>query len=195
LLDIRMPRMDGLELATHVLKLDNPPAIIFTTAYQDHALSAFDANAIDYLLKPIRKERLQTALKRAERISNNALTFVNQSNKQQRTHVSAMFNGEIQLIPIKDIYYFKAEQKYITATKSDGQVILDDALTTLEEAFSESFIRIHRNTLVAKKQIHALCKNDNGQHCIKLNGLDDQLPISRRHLTEIKALLYELTHS
>ena len=195
LLDIRMPRMDGLEVAQHVLKLESQPAIVFTTAYQDHALSAFDANAVDYLLKPIRRERLKVALERAGILQRSRLDAVSEAvNKEsKRTHVSALVNGVLQLIPVDQIYYLKAEQKYVTAAWPEGEILLDESLVTLEEKFPELFVRIHRNALVAKKRITGLGKNADGSSIVKLESMPDELMVSRRHLPAIKALVRELT--
>lgn len=196
LLDIRMPDMDGLELARHVLLLEKPPAIVFTTAYQDHAISAFDANAVDYLLKPIRKERLKLAIDRAASISQTRLAAVTETNgaKSQRTHISALINGNIQLISVENIYYLKAEQKYVTAAWPGGEILLDESLVTLESEFSEYFVRIHRNALVAKNHITGLGKTKEGQTVIKLADMPVELVVSRRHLATIKTVLNHLAH-
>lgn len=191
LLDIRMPGMDGLELANHLLHLETPPAIVFTTAYQDHALSAFDANAVDYLLKPIRKERLKTAIERATVVSQSKLNTLNKSGdvSSNRTHLSAMVQGNIQLISINNIYYLKAEQKYVTAAWPGGEILVDEPLVALESEFSNQFIRIHRNALVAKNHIDSLIKTSEGKHVIKLSDMPIELDVSRRHLTEVKKLI------
>lgn len=191
LLDIRMPGMDGLEVASHLLQVEAPPAIVFTTAYQDHALSAFDANAVDYLLKPIRKERLKIAIERAAVVSQNTLSTLNETEElaSARTHLSALIKGSIQLIPIENIYYLKAEQKYVTAGWPGGELLLDEPLISLEVEFKEHFIRIHRNALVAINHIHSLCKSSEGQHIIKLNDIPLKLAVSRRLLPEIKKIL------
>jgi len=191
LLDIRMPGMDGLELANHLLKLETQPAIVFTTAYQDHALSAFDANAVDYLLKPIRKERLKTAIERAAAVSQSKLEILNNTNgvSSTRSHLSALVQGNIQLIPIENIYYLKAEQKYVTAAWPGGEILLDESLVSLEAEFASHFIRVHRNALVAKHHIRGLAKTTDGQHAIQLVDMPIELIISRRHLFEIKKIL------
>jgi two-component system, LytTR family, response regulator AlgR len=188
LLDIRMPGMDGLELANHLLHLEKQPAIIFTTAYQDHALSAFDANAVDYLLKPIRKERLKIAIERASVITHSKLNTLNEAEeiRSTRTHLSALVQGNIQLIPVENIYYFKAEQKYVTAAWPGGEILVDEPLVSLETEFSNYFIRIHRNSLVAIKHIRGLKKNSEGQHVIELSDMPIELTISRRHLVDVK---------
>jgi two-component system, LytTR family, response regulator AlgR len=191
LLDIRMPGMDGLELANHLLHLETKPAIVFTTAYQDHALSAFDANAVDYLLKPIRKERLKTAIERATVISQLKLTSLNEIEgiASTRTHLSAMVQGNIRLISIDSIYYLKAEQKYVTAAWPGGEILLDESLVSLEAEFTNHFIRVHRNALVAINHIRGLSKNNEGQQLIKLSDIPIELVVSRRHLTDVKKAL------
>jgi two-component system response regulator AlgR len=191
LLDIRMPGMDGLEVANHVLQMEEKPAIVFTTAYQDHALSAFDANAVDYLLKPIRKDRLQTAIERAATVSQAKLTSVNETENisAARTHLSAMIQGNLQLLAIENIYYFKADQKYVTAAWPGGELLLDESLTSLEDEFSEHFIRIHRNALIAMKHVDSLKKNTEGQHVIKVSDMPIELTVSRRHLQDVKKAL------
>jgi len=192
LLDIRMPGMDGLEVANHVLQLEEKkPAIVFTTAYQDHAISAFDANAVDYLLKPIRKERLDTAIERAAAVSQTQLTSIHAEEKDAsgRTHLSAMIQGSLQLVPLESIYFFKADQKYVSAGWPGGELLLDESLTALEAEFSKDFMRIHRNALVAIKHVDSLSKTSDGQHVIKLTDMPVELAISRRHLTEVKKAL------
>lgn len=191
LLDIRMPGMDGLEVANHVLQLEEKPAIVFTTAYQDHAISAFDANAVDYLLKPIRKERLQLAIERAAAVGRNQLSSINEANEESsaRTHLSAMIQGQLQLVPIENIYFFKADQKYVAAAWPGGELLLDESLTSLEAEFSNDFVRIHRNALVAIKHVESLSKTSDGQNVIKISDMPVELAISRRHLADVKKIL------
>ncbi len=194
LLDIRMPVMDGLEVAHHLAGLEAPPAIIFTTAYQDYALDAFDAHAVDYLMKPIRKERLQEAIDRAKtmnRININELRD-NPRSDNSRSHLSTIVHGNLQIIPIEKIYYLKADQKYVAVVWSEGELLLDDSLKSLEQEFSSKFTRIHRNTLVALKYIAALEKDREGGLCIKLQGTETRLPVSRRHASHIRKVLKHL---
>jgi len=194
LLDIRMPVMDGLEVAHHLAGLETPPAIIFTTAYQDYALDAFDAHAVDYLMKPVRKERLQQAIDRAKalsRVNINELRDHHDSNSS-RTHLSTTIQGNLQIIPIEKIYYLKADQKYVTAVWSDGELLLDDSLKSLEQEFSSQFIRIHRNTLVALEYILGLEKDEAGNPTIKLQGMETPLPVSRRHASHVRKVLKHL---
>lgn len=190
LLDIRMPGMDGLEVADHLSHMETPPAIVFTTAYQDHALTAFDVNAVDYLLKPIRKERLKTAVERATTVSQSTLSSIKQAEgvSSSRSHLSVMVHGKMQLIPIENIYCLKADQKYVTAAWPGGEILLDEPLVSLEAEFSDYFIRIHRNALVAINHIDSLGKTTAGQHTIKLSDMPVELAVSRRHLQDIKKI-------
>lgn len=194
LLDIRMPVMDGLEVAHHVAGLEAPPAIVFTTAYQDYALDAFDAHAVDYLMKPIRKERLQQAINRARALSRNNINELrdNHDSNNSRSHLSTTIHGNLQIIPIEKIYYLKADQKYVTAAWSEGELLLDDSLKSLEQEFSSHFIRIHRNTLVALEHILGLEKDEEGSPVIRLQGIETRLPVSRRHASHVRKVLKHL---
>ncbi len=195
LMDIRMPGMSGLEAAQHLMTMDNPPAIIFTTAYDEYALQAFEAQAVDYLLKPIRKEKLQLALEKGARLNKLQLEYIGQQNQEtpMRTHISAQVAGSLLLIPIADILCFLADQKYITVKYlKDGQVvetIIEDTLKSLEEEFSEDFIRIHRNALIRKNHIEGLHKQPDGRTLLKLLQLDEGLEVSRRHQSAVRKLI------
>ncbi len=187
-LDIRMPGMDGLETAQHIAKMQSPSTVVFTTAYQEHALSAFDSNAVDYLLKPIRKERLKTALEKAELISGARIDKLRQAVTEEtmRTHLSTLIQGNIVLIPVDEICYLKAEQKYVTVGSPDGELLIDESLKSLEQEFIECFIRVHRNALVAIDKIKALQKCVEGNYEICLNGVETTIQVSRRHLSDVK---------
>lgn len=190
LLDIRMPDMDGLEAAAHLAKLDTPPALIFTTAFGDHALAAFEANAVDYLLKPIAKERLAAALVKAQRLSQTQTTALQRGMETRaRTYISAFVRGSIQLVQATEVIYFKADQKYVTVRHAAGQVLIEDSLKTLETEFGERFLRIHRNALVACAAIVALEKDKLGNVAIRLRGVDETLEVSRRHLAAVRKYL------
>jgi two-component system response regulator AlgR len=191
MLDIRMPIMDGLEAARHMALLTPPPAVLFTTAYDEHALKAFDANAIDYLLKPIRLERLQTALERARVIQRGRLTAL-QDHARMRTHIGAMIQGKLQLIPVPEIRYFKAEQKYVTVYWPGHEALIDDSLRLIEEEFGNLFLRIHRNALVAVAHIESLEKGEDGTYLISLRDAPEKLSVSRRLGREVKQRLKEL---
>jgi len=194
LLDIRMPVMDGLEVAHHLAKLESPPAIIFTTAYQDYALDAFDAHAIDYLMKPIRKDRLQQALGKARALNRINISELrdNDNSEYSRSHLSATVQGNIQIVPVEQIHYLKADQKYVTAVWPGGELLIDDSLKSLEQEFDPHFIRIHRNTLVSLRHIQGLDKDEDGNPCIKLQGIKSPLPVSRRHASNVRKTIRQL---
>lgn len=194
LLDIRMPEMDGLETASHLARLRHPPAIIFTTAFSEYALSAFEANAVDYLLKPIRRERLEEAINKARKITRAQLLELGKQEQsgKARSHISAYIAGSLQLVPSEAIYYFQAEQKYVTARYPQGQVLIDDSLKLLEDEYGERFLRIHRNSLVAVEHIDRLERDHSGQYLVCFRGIDDQIEVSRRLVATVRRRLKEL---
>lgn len=191
LLDIRMPGMDGLETAEHLAKLEVPPAVIFTTAFNDYALSAFKTHAVDYLLKPVRREHLQLALNAARRLNRAQLQAISDTESETTTptHISARVKNELRLIDVGDIFYFQAEHKYVTVGYRDGEVLIEDSLVTLEKKFAQLFMRVHRNALVAMKYISALEKNPSGQCQVRLIDCDKTIEVSRRHLPEIRKFM------
>ncbi len=193
LLDIRMPGMDGIETAQHINTMTTPPTVIFTTAYDDYALKAFETHAIDYLLKPIRKERLHDAIQSAKNVSRLQLSELQQSTSSIRDHISARVQGDIRLISVSDIIYLLADQKYITVGYKNNQeiieVLIDESLISLEKEFSTVFFRIHRNALVAKKSIEALEKDEQGQMKVKCKNCQKRFDVSRRHLPDIRKLM------
>ena len=184
LLDIRMPEMDGLELAQHLLKLDHPPAVIFTTAYDAYALKAFEVHAVDYLLKPIRLGRLFDALSRVREVTPLRLDVLRALKPGPRSHLSINERGRIHLIPVPEILYLKAELKYVTARTAQREFLLEESLTSLEQEFFGSFVRIHRNCLVAKSAIRGFERvtgaDGESQWAVLLNGLQEKLAVSRR---------------
>ena len=188
LLDIRMPGMDGIECAGHIQKLDRPPAVIFTTAYDTYACQAFELNAIDYLLKPVRAERLARALSKVHSLGAAALESLREAHPKARTHLSVNEKGRIVLIPVEDILYLKAELKYVTIRTAMREFLMEESLTRLEEEFGEHFLRIHRNCLVARARIREIGKQpgaDEG-HFLRLEGLDERLPVSRRQYSAFR---------
>lgn len=191
LMDIRMPGIDGLEAARHIANYDNPPSVIFTTAYGDHALEAFDAQALGYLLKPVQREKLQEALSRAQQVTRTQLAAINEETPfgASRTHIASKQRGGMQLVPVKDVLYFQADQKYVTVRYIGGEMIVEDSLKSLETEFSEEFLRVHRKTLVSKRHLSGLLRDAEGRFLVTLNGCDETPEISRRHVTELKALL------
>lgn len=191
LLDIRMPGMSGLEAARHLAALAEPPAVIFTTAYDQYALEAFEAQAIGYLLKPVRRERLEAALAHAARLAPPALGRLAASDGgfARREHIAARVRAELRLIPVKDILYFRAEQKYVTVRHTRGKVLIEEPLTSLEHEFGADFVRIHRSVLIAVAHVAALDKASGGGYCVRMRDVDDILPVSRRQLSELKSRL------
>ena len=193
LLDIRMPGLDGIETAHHLNRSDPPPAIVFTTAYDEYAIDAFEANAIGYVLKPIRRERLEQALAQAARLTGDALSDVGRKSglSEKRNHICARMQNELKLIAIEDVYYFLADQKYVSVVHSAGRDLIDDSLKSLEEEFAHRFVRIHRGALVAVDAVDALKKDEQGRTRVMLRqGADDEeLFVSRRHVAEVKRRL------
>ncbi|HHB11809.1 MAG TPA: response regulator transcription factor [Chromatiales bacterium] len=190
LMDIRMPGMDGLEASRHLSKMEEPPAVIFTTAYSDHALEAFDAHAVGYLVKPIRKEKLAESLQKAKKLTQAQLaTLSKETEHEGRTHICARVRGNLELIPIDRIVYFQADQKYITVRHTEGEVLIEDALKNLEQEFARRFIRIHRNALVNVAYVSGMEKSRDGRFLISFNKVPDKLEISRRHVAEVRRFL------
>ena len=186
LLDIRMPGMDGLEVARHVMKLERQPTVIFTTAYEQHALEAFDLNAIGYLVKPVKKSRLIHLLNTAHQLT---VAQVQQLQPEQDRFISARVGSDLQLVPVSEVYYFRADQKYVLAVHENGELLLEDTLKSLEERFANQFIRIHRNALVALNAIQSLHKQSDGKVQIVLHHVEEPLEISRRHLPQVRQLI------
>ena len=190
LMDIRMPGMDGLEAARHLSEMDEPPAIIFTTAYSEHALEAYDANAVDYLVKPIRQEKLEKSLAKAKKLTKAQIAALNiETNSSGRSHICARIRGNLELIPVDEIIYFQADQKYITVRHVGGEVLIEDALKNLEIEFEDRLIRIHRNALVSTQYIIGMEKNLEGRFVVTFRDIDDKLEISRRHVAEVRKFL------
>ncbi|MEE9444738.1 MAG: LytTR family DNA-binding domain-containing protein [Cocleimonas sp.] len=188
LLDISMPVMDGLEVAKHLAGMPNPPAVIFTTAYGEYALEAFSTKATGYLMKPIRQEQLLKSLQQARSLNRAQRTGVDAGEEvgAGRKHICARMRGNLELIPIEDVFYFQADQKYVTVRHKKGEVIIEESLKSLETDLSDKFIRIHRNALVAKSRISGLAKTNIGRVKVKIDNIEDQLEVSRRHVAEIR---------
>ncbi len=189
LMDIRMPGMDGLEAAARIAQYDPPPAVVFVTAYEEHALEAFDRNAVDYLLKPVRRERLQASLARAQALSRAHLQALDEIRGDSSTYVYSSYRGGVLRIPVDEIFFFRAEQKYVMARHPGGEALLEDSLKTLEQQVGGDFLRIHRNALVAKQYLAGLEKRPDGHCQIRFRGIDDRLEVSRRHLSDIRRWL------
>jgi two-component system response regulator AlgR len=184
LLDIQMPVLDGLEAARHLSGFDPAPAVVFCTAYDAHALAAFEARAVDYLVKPIRRERLAEALERAKRFTGDRARAVAEAmpQSQSRTHLCARLRGSLRLVPLDDIHYLQAEEKYVVVHHGRGEDLVEDSLKALEQEFGDRFLRIHRNCLVARAELQELRRDADGRVHVKLRHVEAPLEVSRRCL-------------
>jgi two-component system, LytTR family, response regulator AlgR len=186
LLDVRMPGMDGLEAARHLTVLEEPPAVIFTTAYDEYAVEAFEAHAVGYLLKPVRKEQLAASLARAGRLSRVQLQKLASSSETRRSHIAARRREGVRLIPIEEVQYLLADQKYTTVHHLKGEDLIEDSLRLLESEFGPAFVRIHRNALVGVRYLERIERNAEGAYLVRLRGCEAPLPVSRRMAAELK---------
>ena len=195
LTDIHMPDMDGIELARHLLKLPRPPVVVFTTAFHEHALEAFEVNAVDYLVKPVRVQRLLSALQKVPRLRPLSAERISQLPANARRFLSVTERSRVVLVPIDEVIYLKAELKYITIRTHDREFLLEESLTRLETEFGHRFVRVHRNCLVARDAIRGFERrvNDDGDaHWeVLLNGLAETLPVSRRQQGVVRELARE----
>ena len=192
LLDIRMPEMDGIETAQHLRKLDHPPAVIFTTAYDAYALKAFEVHAVDYLLKQIRLARLHDALMRARTLAPLQDEILREMKPDARTHLSINERGRIHLIPVSEVLFLKAELKYVTVRTAAREYLLEESLAKLEQEFFGRFVRVHRNCLVAKEAIRgferAVDAEGEGHWVVVLNNVDEKIDVSRRQQHIVREL-------
>lgn len=187
-MDIRMPGVDGLE-AAQVIANDMGHygcRVIFTTAYDEYALAAFDLQAVGYLLKPINREKLEKALEQAARM------VVKKTQQPRREHLSSTSRGKVELIPLENVRVLQADHKYVTAFHTNGESILDESLKNLEEEFSDRFKRIHRNALVSVEHVLGMDKNKQGQYVLKMAGTEMRPVVSRRLITEVRGWLKQL---
>jgi two-component system response regulator AlgR len=194
LLDVAMPVMDGLEAAQHLSGLASPPALVFCTAFDQHALAAFEAAAVDYLVKPVRPERLAEALERArrQRAAQQLPAMPAAGPERRRSHLSARLRGSLRLIPVDDIHYLQAEEKYVVVHHARGEDLIEESLKSLELEFGERFIRIHRNCLVASDEFAELRRGTDGQvHAVLRHG-GGPLEVSRRCLPVLRERLKHL---
>jgi two-component system response regulator AlgR len=186
LLDIHMPGADGLALAQALRSLPRPPAVVFVTAHAEHAVAAFELEAVDYLTKPVRLERLQVALQKVERVLQA------QGSMQEAAPEVLLIQdrGRTERVPLAEVLYFKAELKYITVRTPSRSYILDASLSELEERYAAQFLRVHRNALVARRAIRALEKHFDPEEgegwAVRLNGIDEVLAVSRRQLSAVR---------
>ena len=187
LLDIHMPGMDGISFAQALAALPRPPAIVFVTAHAEHAVAAFELDAVDYLTKPVRLERLQQALQKVERTSQ-----VGRAQKADLTPETVLIHdrGRTERIPLSEVLYFKAELNYVTVRTAARSYILDDSLSELETRYAPRFMRIHRNALVARRAVRALEKHYDAVEgegwAVRLDGLQELLMVSRRQVSAVR---------
>jgi two-component system response regulator AlgR len=192
LLDVQMPGMNGLEVAKEITQVQPPPAVILVTAYEQYALAAFEHQVEDYLVKPVRRERLQEALERVRvptRPQRIALSNKEDLYPGRRHFLSAHYRGGLQTVPIENIIYLQAEHKYVTVRHTGGELLVDESLKSLEDEFPDLFVRIHRNALVSKSRLTGLSKTSDGGVEVRLRDCAEHLPVSRRHLADIRRWL------
>lgn len=197
LLDIQMPEMDGLTCASHLRNFEPTPAIIFCTAYDDHALAAFKSNAEGYLLKPIMQQELQQVLDHVTKLTQAQMSNLKQKENMEelqikRHQIAAKTYRGVELVPVENIYYFLADQKYVTVRHRDGSVLIDETLKDLEQEFGDQFIRIHRNALVSVSYLDGLEVVSSGQYQVRCRELEERLAVSRRHLPYLRERIHKL---
>jgi len=190
LLDIKMPGMGGLEVARHLGALEHAPRIVFVTAHERHAVEAFELNALDYLLKPVRAERLAAALQKASVPPQERLA---KAAEAPREYLSVAERSRIVLVPVRDILFLRAEQKYVTLRTRDREHLVEESLVALEREFAVRFVRIHRNCLVARAAIRgferAPGEDEEAHWLVVLDGLEERLPVSRRQWPLLRDLV------
>ena len=193
LMDIRMPDMDGLEAAAHLQKMEHPPAVIFCTAYDEHALQAFRVHAVDYLLKPVNADDLNRALRQARALNRVQVAEMHHkmlvNGPRRRRHLSARTHRGLEVVPIEEVRYFQADQKYVAVHFGGGYVLIDEPLKALEDEFEDLFVRIHRSTLASMHYIESLECSPQGLFEVHLRGVEEPLPVSRRHMAGLRKAL------
>jgi len=191
LLDIQMPGMGGLEVARHLAALEEPPRIVFVTAHERHAVEAFELNALDYLMKPVRAERLAAALRKASVPESGKLARA--AGGAAREYLSVAERNRISLVPVRDILFLRAEQKYVTARTRSHEHLVEEPLIALEREFAARFVRIHRNCLVARAAIRGFERapgdEEEAHWLVVLDGIDERLPVSRRQWPMLRDLV------
>jgi len=192
LLDIAMPGIDGLEVARHLSAFEPRPAVVFCTAYDAHALKAFEAAAVDYLVKPVRPERLQAAVERARTFTAGRDVVGEEHGDKRRTHLCARLRGSLRLIPVEEVRYLQAEEKYVVVHHARGEDLVEESLKSLEDEFGDRFVRIHRNCLVARHELVELRRDLDGHvHAVLRHG-DRPLEVSRRCVPQLRDAVRQL---
>lgn len=189
MLDIHMPGVDGIALASTLREMARPPAVVFVTAYAEHAVHAFELEAIDYLTKPVRRERLQQALQKAQRV----LSAGEGGDAGLPESLIIQERGRSERVALADVIYLKAELKYITVRTADKEHIYDGALSDLEQRYAHLFVRVHRNALVSRRAVRAVEKHNDPVEgegwMVRLDGVDERLAVSRRQLAAVREAL------
>jgi two-component system response regulator AlgR len=195
LLDIQMPGMKGLEVARHLARLEPPPAVVFVTAHDRHAVEAFELNALDYLLKPVRAERLAAALRKALAAGAPGAEQLERAASTAREYLSVSERSRIVLVPVRDIVYLKAEQKYVTLRTREREFLVEESLIALEREFAERLVRVHRNCLVMRSAIRGFERasgaHDEAHWEVVLDGVPERLAVSRRQWPQLRGLIAE----
>lgn len=190
-LDIHMPGVDGLALAAQVRAMSKPPALVFVTAHAEHAVAAFDLEAVDYLTKPVRLERLQAAMEKVQRFLS--VRDVQQAVAQAEEVIVIQDRMRTERVPLHEVIYFKAELKYVTVRTASRSYILDGSLNELESRYGSQFLRVHRNALVARRAIRAVEKHfdavDGDGWAVRLDGIDELVAVSRRQMPSVRELI------
>ena len=192
LVDIHMPGMSGIEFARHIQVLEAPPAVIFVTSHDQYAVEAFELDAVDYLLKPVRAARLAAALKKAVAGPRVTREMLDRVDTQPRRYLSVNERGRVTLVPLAEVLYLKAELKYVTIHTGEREYLIEESLARLEEEFGILFIRIHRNCLVARERIRGFERvagdDAEASWAVVLEGSQERLAVSRRQWPQVKAL-------
>ena len=188
-LDVRMPGIDGMAVASKLAEYDEPPAVVFCTAYDEYALEAFNTLAQGYIVKPVQKEQLEQVIAKTRRVTRPQTASLNGDGSDKRRHISARTHKGVELIAIDTIYCFIADQKYVTVVHSGGESLIDETLKELEQEFSHDFARVHRNALVSYKKIVGMQRDRAGHYSLCLSGTDYRPQVSRRHLPSVREML------
>ncbi len=193
LVDIHMPGMSGIEFVRHLQVLEQPPRVVFVTAHDQYAVQAFELNAVDYLLKPVRAARLLAALKKCLAGTQITREVLERIDPNPRRHLSVAERGRVTLVPVADILFLKAELKYVTVRTREREFLIEEPLSQLEQEFASAFVRIHRNCLVAKRLIRGVERGDGEEGepgwAVLIEGWDEKLPVSRRQWPILKEFL------
>ena len=197
LLDIHLPGENGLDLAAQLGERENPPAIIFCSAYDHYALKAFEVNAVDYLLKPVTAEALEKALLKSTQLSRTQIeAFKEYSNEHDEgdnlSHLTVKVHNGIRVIPLHEVVYLMADRKYVRVVSVNGEALMEISLKALEEQLGDRFRRVHRNALVNFDRVLSLKKQDN-QMVVELRGCEECIPVSRRHLQSVRTAVKSLS--